>query len=209
MSACVEPTRIPETGREPVHYGAGSAPTEGPRGKLECGMTAADFRAVFDLAVERIEATYGLKVKLGPVTGSYTGQFDGLEIWVDPEKDPEEALFILVHLFGHTVQWNLDAHLREVGLAVTGVKEEDLPRIYEYERQASQLALGLLAEIGQADLARWLTDCFGADWKFLSRFYRTGEKLRFEKHCGADEPLLSPLPIPHFTPQRWPPRGSF
>ena len=170
---------------------------------------AVDYRAIFEALVQHIEWVYSLKVNVGPVTGSYTGQFDGKELWVDLDHDPEEAVFILVHLFGHTVQWNLDEKLRELGLAVSGVKAEDLPRIYQYERQASQLGLALLEETGEFRLARWLSDCFGADWKFLAHFYRTGEKLRFERCEGADEPLLSPLPIPRFVPQRWPPRGSF
>jgi len=96
-----------------------------------------------------------------------------------------------------------------VGLAVSGVKEEDLPRIYQYERQASQLGLALLEQTGELRLARWLTNRFGADWKFLAHFYRTGKKVRFESDAGADEPLLAAFPIPNFTPQRWPPRGSF
>ena len=171
--------------------------------------TTVDFRAVFAELVERIEAAYGLKVNVGPVKGSYIGQFDGQELWVDLEQNPEEAVFILVHLFGHTVQWNLDEKLRRLGLANSGVHEDDLPRIYEYERQASQLGLALLEEVGEWSLGRWLSDCFGADWKFLSHFYRTGEKVRFDREQGADEPLLSPIPIPRFTPQRWPPRGSF
>ena len=170
---------------------------------------AVDFRTVFGALVERLERAYHLKVKVGQVIGSYTGQFDGREIWVDLEKDPQEAVFILVHLFGHTVQWNIDEKLRVLGLANSGVSEADLPRIYQYERQASQLGLALLEETGEFRLARWLTDCFGADWKFLAHFYRTGEKLRFEIEAGADEPLLTPVAIPAFIPQRWPPRGSF
>ncbi len=171
--------------------------------------STVDFRAVFRALAGHIERAYSLKVNVGPVTGSYTGQFDGREIWADLDKDPEEAVFILVHLFGHTVQWNLDEKLRLLGLANSGVKEEDLPRIYEYERQASQLGLALLEETGEFRLARWLTDRFGADWKFLARFYRTGEKVRFESEAGADETLLAALPIPSFIPQRWTPRGSF
>jgi hypothetical protein len=171
--------------------------------------TVIDYRAIFQASVKQIESAYSLKVILGPVSGSYTGQFDGKTIWVDLDRDPEEALFILVHLFGHTVQWNLDENLRQLGLANSGVKEEDLPRIYQYERQASQLGLALLQEADEFRLARWLSDCFGADWKFLAHFYRTGGKLRFERKEGADEPLLSPLTIPRFVPQRWPPRGSF
>ncbi len=172
-------------------------------------LNTVNFRTVFRALAERIERAYALKVNVGPVTGSYTGQFDGKEIWVDLDKDSEEAVFILVHLFGHTVQWNLDENLRLLGLAVSGVKAEDLPRIYQYERQASQLGLALLEETGEFRLARWLTDRFGADWKFLAHFYRTGEKVRFESEAGADEPLLVAIPIPRFIPQRWSPRGSF
>lgn len=168
-----------------------------------------DFRAVFRALVERIERAYYLKVHIGPVTGSYTGQFDGQEIWVDLDKDPEEAVFILVHLFGHTVQWNLDEKLRLLGLSNIGVTKADLPRIYEYERQASQLRLALLEETDEFRLARWLTNRFGADWKFLAHFYRTGEKVRFEPEAGADEPLLTAIHIPRFVPKRWPPRGAF
>ena len=168
-----------------------------------------NFPAVFHTVVEQIEQAYRLKVNIGPVTGSYTGQFDGKEIWVDLDRNPEEAVFILVHLFGHTVQWNLDEKLRLLGLTNSGVRKEDLPRIYQYEREASRIGLALLEETGELRLARWLSDCFGADWKFLAHFYRTGEKLRFAKEQGAGEPLLSPLSIPRFTPQRWPPRGSF
>ncbi len=137
-------------------------------------LNAVDYRTVFRVLAEHIEGAYCLEVNVGPVTGSYSGQFDGKEIWVDLDN-----------------------------------KEEDLPRIYQYERQASQLGLALLEETGEFHLARWLTDRFGADWKFLAHFYRTGEKVRFESEEGADEPLLTALPIPSFIPQRWPPRGSF
>src|SRR5579872_2062429 len=101
-------------------------------------VTAVDYRTVFQALAKQAEDVYSLKVNVGPVNGSYTGQFDGREIWVDLDRDPEEAVFILVHLFGHTVQWNLDEKLRQLGLANSGVREEDLPRIYQYERQASQ-----------------------------------------------------------------------
>ena len=177
--------------------------------KEEATIQSVDFRKVFRAVVEHIETAYSLKVNVGPVTGSYTGQFDGKEIWVDLDKDPEEALFILVHLFGHTVQWNIDEKLRVLGLANSGVTESDLPRIYQYERQASQLGLALLEEADEFRLARWLTDRFGADWKFLEHFYRTGEKVRFETEAGAGEPLVTSIPIPKFVPQRWPPRGAF
>jgi len=62
------------------------------------------------------------------------------------QPSPEEADYMLLHLIGHTVPWNLDEKLRLLGLANSGVKQEDLSRIYQYERQASQLGLALLQE---------------------------------------------------------------
>jgi hypothetical protein len=56
-------------------------------------------------------------------------------------------------------------------------------------------------EADEFRLARWLMIRFGADWKFLAHFYRTGEKVRFETETGADEPLLVSVPIPRFIPQ--------
>ena len=176
---------------------------------MKSTLAEVDYRGVFENLVHLVQRKYSLKVMVGPVAGSYTGQFDGQKIWVDLERDPEEAVFILVHLFGHTVQWNLDEKLRRLGLANFAVTEADLPRIYLYERQASQYGLALLEEIGEFRLARWLSDCFGADWKFLAHFYRTSEKRRFEKQAGADEPLLTSRPVPLFVPKKWPPRGSF
>ena len=46
----------------------------------------------------------------------FTGDLDGSTILVDYDLDAEEALFILVHLFGHTVQWNVSPADRELGL---------------------------------------------------------------------------------------------
>src|SRR5258708_22450219 len=80
-------------------------------------LSSVDYRTVFRALARHIEEAYSLKVNVGPVTGSYTGQFDGQEIWADLDRDPEEAVFILVHLFGHTAQWNLDEKLRLLGLA--------------------------------------------------------------------------------------------
>src|SRR5258708_34803339 len=60
-----------------------------------------DYRAIFQTLVTHVEQEYSINVNVGSVTGSYAGQFDGREIWVDLDHDPEEAVFILVHLFGH------------------------------------------------------------------------------------------------------------
>ena len=66
-------------------------------------------------AVERlIEARYGIPVIVSDVPTPFTGDLDGAEIRVDYDLDPEDALFIIVHLFGHTVQWNVSPEARAI-----------------------------------------------------------------------------------------------
>lgn len=54
----------------------------------------------------------------------------------------EERFFLLGHLFGHTVQWNVD---------LDAVAEADLPAIIAYERQAAAYALQLFREVDITD----------------------------------------------------------
>ncbi|MDB6029259.1 MAG: hypothetical protein JWM68_5482 [Verrucomicrobiales bacterium] len=168
-----------------------------------------DFKTIFDSLVNTLKVRYGVTVYIGPVPGPFIGQLDGKDIWIDFEQNPGNAVFTLAHPFGHTVQWNIDKGLRELALNDVPVIERDFPRIYKYEREASQYGLALLQEVGAGELAAWLTNCFGSDWKFLKHCYLTGEKVRFALADANTEPLLEALPIPAFTPQRWAIRGAF
>src|SRR5437764_988984 len=47
-----------------------------------------------------------VRVYIGDVTDPNTGTFDGAEIGIDWANDLDMSLFVLVHLFGHTVQWH-------------------------------------------------------------------------------------------------------
>jgi len=51
----------------------------------------------------------------------------------------------------------------------------------------------LLEQSGEISSRPLAHNRFGADWKFLAHFYRTGEKVRFEVETGADEPLLTSI----------------
>lgn len=172
-------------------------------------MNSIDYKTLFYSLKKCVEMNYRMQVTVGSVAGAYIGQFDGQEIWVDVEKNPEEAFFTLAHLFGHSVQWNVDEKTRRFGTEKVEVKEEDLPGIYEYERQASQYGLAILEEAGCCGLAQWLTNYFESDWKFLKHFYLTGESVRFDKDIDTGKPVIKPLAIPKFTPQRWPARWAF
>jgi len=169
-----------------------------------------DYVRSFAVVADHVERRYGLPVILGDVLDPNTGDFNGEEIHVDAEQDADLALYVLLHLFGHTAQWNTDAELRELGLDVTpGKTDEELARIYHYERAASQMALTLLHEAGIRELDQWISDWFAADWRFLEHFYRTGERLPFRATFEPGAPLLDPLPIPRFKPTRWQSRWSF
>lgn len=174
-------------------------------------MADFDFRAVFNRVVPVIEKTYGIEVTISDVVDPNTGDFDGQRILVDYDQDLELALFVLVHLFGHTVQWNVSEAHRNLGLNVAvGKTAEEMAAIHEYEQGATRLGIALLHEAGVRDMDGWASDWWRADYAYLLHFYATGEKLdvRGLLEPGSGQPL-APLPIPRFTPQRFASRWSF
>ena len=134
----------------------------------------------------------------------FTGDLDGSTILVDYDLDAEEALFILVHLFGHTVQWNVSPADREFGLLeVEDPTEELLASLERYEVDAARYSLQLFHEAGVRDLDQWLANFAACDIAYLLHFYRTGSKQEFKSFWRDQAPCLTPMPIPEFTPTRW------
>jgi hypothetical protein len=164
----------------------------------------------FDRCERRIEDRYGVGVSISDVLDPNTGDFNGVAIQLDYDQDLDAALFVLVHLFGHTAQWNTSDEYRRLGYDVSpGRSEEELTRIYAYERDATRISLALLHEVGVTTLDQWASDWWAADWKYLAHFYRTGEKLPFRALLAPGAERLTPLPIPEFTPQKWISRWAF
>jgi hypothetical protein len=162
------------------------------------------FRDVFNQVERLIERRYGLPVVLTDVPDPFTGDLDGSTILVDYDLDAEEALFILVHLFGHTVQWNASPSDRELGLLeIKDPSEELLAALARYEEDAARYSLQLFHEAGVHDLDQWLADFAACDIAYLLHFYRTGEKRAFRSFWRDHAPLLEPLAIPSFQPTRW------
>ena len=119
------------------------------------------------------------------------------EILVDYDLDAEEALFILVHLFGHTVQWNVSPADRALGLLeVREPSDELLASLARYEVDAARYSLQLFHEAGVHDLDQWLANFVACDIAYLMHFYRTGEKRAFRSFWVDGAPPLSPLEIP-------------
>ena len=169
-------------------------------------MTSRDghFRDAFNLVHRHIEKRYRLPVVIADVPDPFTGDLDGSTILVDYDLDAEEALFILVHLFGHTVQWNVSPSDRALGLLeVRDPSDELLASLARYEVDAARYSLQLFHEAGVRDLDQWLADFAACDIAYLMHFYRTGEKREFRSFWTDGAPALSPLAIPAFQPTKW------
>ncbi|HEX2202029.1 MAG TPA: hypothetical protein VHG91_01970 [Longimicrobium sp.] len=161
-------------------------------------------REIFNVLEKTIERRWGIPITVRDVPEPFTGDLDGAIIDVDYDLPIDEAVFILLHLFGHTVQWNVDDRMREVGLLpVRDPTDELLAQIEAYEREAARYSVQLLHELGIHDLDQWLADFTSADVEYLLHFYRTGEKLPIEQVWRDGEPPIVPTPIPAFHPTRW------
>ena len=66
-------------------------------------LTPADYQDAFNRVELLIESRYQIGVSISDVLDPNTGDFDGTQIKIDYDQDLETALFVLVHLFGHTV----------------------------------------------------------------------------------------------------------
>jgi hypothetical protein len=166
--------------------------------------TEERFREVFNAVEPYIERRYGVPVIISDVVNPFTGDLDGKEILIDHDLTAEEATFILVHLFGHTVQWNRSTHYRDIGSrAATNPTPEHLEDLHRYELEACRYSVQLFHDVGVKDLDQWLSDFAACDFAYLRHFYATGEKKEFRSFWKDGQPLLEPLAIPEFQPTRW------
>ena len=173
-----------------------------------------DFKTCFNIVEKHIEDTYEMPVVISDVVDPNTGDFDGTTIKLDYELDLDLAFYVLLHLFGHSVQWNISEEYRQLGQDQSIPKPpEVMQKIYVYERDATRFALTLCRDAGLRpidELDQWVSDWFAADYEFLEHFYTTGHRLEPRELFKAGQgELLTPLPIPAFTPQRWTSRWSF
>ena len=164
----------------------------------------SDLKVVFDRVSRIVQERWGIPVRIQDVPNPFTGDLDGEQIMVDYDLDVDEALFILIHLFGHTVQWNVSARSREIAFAQPGTWTDlQLAEVAAYEREACGYSLQLLHDAGVHDLDQWVSNFAACDADYLMHFYKTGEKPPFRTFWRDQAPLVPALPIPEFRPTRW------
>src|SRR5262245_26351730 len=138
----------------------------------------------------------GIRVVTRDVPDPLTGDLDGAEIDIDYLVTDEQRLFLLAHLFGHTVQWNISPRAFEIGQPhQPPVARELLSAIVDYEKEAAAYALGMFREAGIEGYDQWLSDYTACDMAYLEHYYRTGEKREFTSFWRAGTPLIDPRAV--------------
>jgi len=144
---------------------------------------------------------YGFGLEYGTLERPKLGIFDGLKMTIDPAVGFEMQCFLVLHLFGHSVQWVAPSYQPEI----LGVKDDDLEvylsALERYERNAARFGLQLLHEAGITDLDSWFFDFAETDWRYVETFYLKGSIPPWESCVvrGA-KPVVS-LPIPPLEPR--------
>ncbi len=171
-------------------------------------------------SVEKVEH-YGLRVEYCDL-GSNTGEFDGESIKISTACPKDMSLFVLSHLFGHTVQWCVSESARQIGLKKFSapVDEVSLMLVKEYEKNASQLGASLLVSVWDYPVAiwNWIGNWFDADWKYLRDLY-TGKEVvppipnssawKSKYYRPHSSNVIECVSIPHFVPCLFEVRNSF
>ena len=140
---------------------------------------------------------YGFGIGFRDLELPRTGTFDGLQIVLDPDASFEMQCFILLHLFGHSVQWVAPSLEHKLdALQNTSEKEHFLRVLRDYEFEAAQFGLQLLHDVGVTHLDSWYSDFVATDWRYVERYYREGQIPPWNECVVSGQPLVSPAAIP-------------
>ena len=140
---------------------------------------------------------YGFGICYRDLEPPRTGIFNGLTITLDPDVGFEMQCFILLHLFGHSVQWvapSLQNSLHD--LQHTHDKETFLKVLRNYEFEAARLGMTLLHEAGVTALDQWYSDFVETDWRYVRHYYREGMIPDWDACRAQGCTIIEPIPIP-------------
>lgn len=133
----------------------------------------------------------------------FKGDLDGLNIYLK-HISHEEDLFNILHMVGHSIQWNLSDELRKLGnIIYKNPSDEVLTKLQEYEWEANCYGYGILVKLGYSKYKKWLEKKYILDMFYLTHFYKTGEKLRVINNDDLKNSFNKPLveiDTPKITP---------
>jgi hypothetical protein len=143
---------------------------------------------------------YGFAIEYRDLEPPRTGIFDGLRIVIDPDVGFEMQCFLLLHLFGHSVQWVAPSieHKLEP-LQHTEDRARFMQVLHDYELEAAGFGLQLLHERGITSQDRWYSDFVHTDWRYVERYYETERLPPWEECVVSGGALIQAAAIPPIT----------
>jgi hypothetical protein len=140
---------------------------------------------------------YGFVIEYRDLEPPRTGIFDGLRIVIDPDVGFEMQCFLLLHLFGHSVQWvapSLEHKLAD--LKNTEDRQRFMQVLHDYEFEAAGFGMQLVHEVGATMLDQWYSDFVHTDWRYVEGYYQTNQLPDWKTCVASGCPLITPSPIP-------------
>jgi hypothetical protein len=169
----------------------------GARGQTLVGRLPADRLVKLWCTISSGVVKRGFAIEYRDLEPPRTGIFDGLKIVIDPDVDFEMQCFVLLHLFGHSVQWVAPSLADKLdALQNTSDKERFLQVLHDYEHEAAGFGLTLLNELGLDDLRDWFSDFTATDWRYVERYYREDRIPPWQECIISGGPAIQPLAIP-------------
>jgi hypothetical protein len=159
-------------------------------------LPTADMIALWSPVASSI-VKHGFVIEYRDLEPPRTGIFDGLRIVIDPDVGFEMQCFLLLHLFGHSVQWvapSIEYKLRD--LQHTEDKGRFMQVLHDYEFEAAGFGMQLLHDAGVTHLDEWYSDFVETDWRYVERYYATDQIPDWRTCVVNGSPLLDPRPIP-------------
>ena len=172
-------------------------------------MPSSDLVRLWIRTTSRI-VKYGFEIRYDDLDPPRTGTFDGLSITIDPDVGFEMQCFILLHLFGHSVQWvapSLRGTLDD--LQNTEDREHFLKVLRDYELEAAQYGMALLHEVGVTDLDQWYSDFVETDWKYVRHYYLHGRIPDWTECRSTGAEVIEPRSIPELEHRKVAVRFAF
>ena len=169
----------------------------GARGRTLVGGLPAEQLTELWMKATSAVVKHGFVVEYRDLAPPRTGIFDGLRIVIDPDVGFEMQCFVLLHLFGHSVQWVAPSLAHKLdGLQHTEDKDRFMQVLRAYEYEAAEFGLQLLHDAGIRDLDAWYSDFVGTDWRYVERYYQEDRIPPWEECLVAGAPLIEPVRIP-------------
>ncbi len=164
--------------------------------RLVGALPTADLVALWSPVASAI-VKRGFVIEYRDLEPPRTGIFDGLRIVIDPDVGFEMQCFLLLHLFGHSVQWVAPSIEHKLGaLQHTEDKAHFMGVLHDYEFEAAGFGMQLMRDAGITHLDQWYSDFVETDWKYVEGYYAT-DRLPDWKTCVVSGcALIEPRPIP-------------